>query len=74
MTDRIPYELPHFPDPNYVDPVTRGHGLIVFASVVAFLATAAVGLRLLSKISTKNLGPSDACILLAWVSAVERLV
>ena len=74
MTDRIPYELPHFPVPNYVDPVTRGHGLVVFASVIAFLATVAVSLRLLSKISTNKLGPSDACILLAWVSADKWLV
>lgn len=57
-----------WPAPNYIDPVTRGDGIVVVSAVFGSLATIAIALRAYSRLwITRTFGTDDVLILLAWV-------
>ena len=61
-----------WPDPNYVDPVTRGSALLVVNCVFVSVAVLFVGARLYTRLWVKNwFGLDDVFIILAMVG--ERL-
>jgi hypothetical protein len=58
-----------WPEPNYVNPVTRGGGIIVTSALFGFLGTLATALRLYTRLSiTRTFGLDDVFIIIAWVS------
>lgn len=59
-----------WPPANYVDPPSRGEGIIVIASAVfGSLATIATAMRVYTRFAiTRTLGSDDILIVLAWVS------
>ena len=63
-----PEVIASWPTPNYVDPTTKGYGLVILCSVLGFFSIATVSLRLWTRASiTKNFGADDWVILLAMV-------
>jgi hypothetical protein len=57
-----------WPQPNYVNPVTRGPTLYIINSLFFFLATAAVFIRMYTRIFVRKwFGIDDATILAGWV-------
>jgi hypothetical protein len=63
-----------WPAPNYIDPVTRGDGIVIASAVFGSLATIAIALRTYSKICiTRTFGSDDVLILFAWVGFRERI-
>lgn len=64
-----PFEvLLSWPTPNYVNPVTRGHALVVVNSVFLSIVIITVGLRLYTRIFIRRwFGLDDIFILIALV-------
>jgi len=61
--------LQKWPNPNYDNPETRGHALVVVNSIFIGLVIITVGLRLYTRIYIKRwFGIDDVFILLALVS------
>jgi hypothetical protein len=61
--------LATYPTPNYVNPETRGPGLIVTHSVLFPIASIIVGIRIYTRVRiSKNIGLDDLFIILAMVS------
>lgn len=57
-----------WPDPNYVDPVTRGSALLVVNCVFVSIAVLFVGARLYTRLWVKSwFGLDDVFIILAMV-------
>jgi hypothetical protein len=57
-----------WPEPNYVDPETRGNGIIVASILFGLLGTIATALRLYTRLFiTRTFGLDDAFIIAAWV-------
>jgi hypothetical protein len=63
-----------FPTPNYIDPETRGHTLVIVSTILVVAAAVAVGLRFLSHLLYHRTSLDDICIFLAWVSKLETSV
>lgn len=60
-----------FPTPNYIDPVTRGAGLVVVNVIFLVLITVCVALRLYTRIAIKRwFGIDDWFIILAYIFTV----
>lgn len=58
-----------WPQPNYVDPVTRGPALIIINIIFVSLCTILLFLRLYTRIFVKRwFGSDDVFIILAYVS------
>lgn len=66
----VPAEvMASWPEPNYVDPVTRGPLLFIVNSLFLFLATIAVSIRLYTRIGIRKwFGVDDWFIVFAYVS------
>lgn len=63
-----------WPPPNYVDPVTRGDGIVIASAVFGSLATIAIALRAYSRMCiTRTFGSDDVLVLLAWVRIRESI-
>jgi hypothetical protein len=57
-----------WPKANYINPATRGPTIYIINSIFFFMATAAVFLRMYTRIFVRKwFGIDDAAILTAWV-------
>lgn len=64
-----PQVIASWPRPNYENPETRGYGLVILTSILAFVSTFVVVLRLWTRATvTRNFGIDDWVILAATVS------
>jgi hypothetical protein len=62
-------DLLHFPAPNYVNPETRGNGLIILNSIFLGIATVFIVLRICSRCFVRKwFGIDDILIILGYVS------
>jgi hypothetical protein len=60
--------LASWPTPNYIDPVTRGPGLLIVNIVFSALAFIVVALRLYTRVwITRSLGMDDVFVFAALV-------
>ena len=70
-----PEVIASWPAPNYVDPETRGPGLVVASILLASLVIVPVAPRLYSRfLLTKAAGPDHALIVLALAFAIALSV
>lgn len=61
--------LETWPTPNYIDPITRGPGLLIVNVVFSALALTIVALRLYTRTwITRSVGVDDVFVLIALVS------
>jgi hypothetical protein len=61
--------------PNYDNPVTRGHGVLIGNIAISSLSTLAVGLRLYTRIHiTRTLGLDDAFSVLGLGTAIAMCI
>jgi hypothetical protein len=68
MLSPTPDILATWPTPNYLNLVTRGHGVLTTNIIICALSTVAVGLRLYTRIRiTHTLGLDDAFSVLGLV-------
>lgn len=76
LTSTAPPEvIASWPAPNYVDPETRGPGLVVASTLLASLGILMVAARLYSRfLITKAAGFDDALIVLALAFAIALSV
>jgi len=57
-----------WPDPNYVNPQTRGPAIWILSPIFLSLATLCISARLYTRIFVRHwFGPDDALIIIAWV-------
>lgn len=64
-----------WPEPNYVDPETRGNGVIVVSVLFGLLGTIVTALRLLTRLYiTRTFGLDDWFIIVAWVSTLSPFI
>lgn len=58
-----------WPKPNYVDPERRGHASVIVQSILVFLVTLIVFIRLYAKLfmTKAGLGLDDILIFISWV-------
>lgn len=58
-----------WPDPNYINPQTRGHGIIIASIIFGTICPIVTGLRLYTRVFiTRTSGADDVMILLATVT------
>ena len=63
-----PEVIETWPKPNYVNPPTRGYGLVILCSVLGSLSLTTVSLRLWTRARiTRNFGIDDFIMLIAMV-------
>lgn len=63
-----PEVIASWPNPNYVDPQTRGYGQVILCAVLGFFSIFTVSIRLWTRARvTNNFGIDDFIILLAMV-------
>ena len=64
-----------WPKPNYVDPPTRGYGLVILCSILGFFSVLTVGLRLWTRATvTKNFGSDDWVMVVAMPIVIAMTV
>ena len=64
-----------WPEPNYVDPETRGNGVVVVSILFGLLGTIVTALRLLTRLYvTRTFGLDDWFIIVAWVSTLSLIL
>ncbi|KFY16371.1 hypothetical protein V491_05354 [Pseudogymnoascus sp. VKM F-3775] len=58
-----------WPKPNYVDPERRGHASVIVQSILVFLATLIVFIRLYARLfmTKAGLGLDDILIFISWI-------
>ncbi|KAK8214032.1 hypothetical protein IWZ01DRAFT_539937 [Phyllosticta capitalensis] len=64
-------EIAKWPKPNYVNPVTRGNGIVVLNVVLASISLAMLALRIYSRVYLKRwFGSDDIYMIIAFVFAI----
>ncbi|KAE8358075.1 hypothetical protein BDV27DRAFT_163926 [Aspergillus caelatus] len=67
--------MANWPEPNYVNPPTRGQGIIITNVIFGVLALITTALRLYSRVKiTSTFGIDDVCFLFAVLAAVAMWV